>query len=64
MTRVIKLAQVIEITSLSSATIYRLIKTGQFPKQLKLAQRSSEWLLEEINNWLDSKRINRDGGVS
>tara|TARA_B100000787_G_scaffold163048_1_gene144335 strand:+ start:336 stop:530 length:195 start_codon:yes stop_codon:yes gene_type:complete len=64
MTRVIKLAQVIEITSLSSATIYRLIKTGQFPKQLKLAQRSSGWLLEEINNWLDSKRINRDGGVS
>ena len=64
MTRVIKLAQVIEITSLSSATIYRLIKTGQFPKQLKLAQRSSGWLEEEINNWLDSKRINRDGGVS
>jgi len=64
MTRIIKLAQVIEITSLSSATIYRLIKTGQFPKQLKLAQRSSGWLLEEINNWLDSKRINRDGGVS
>ena len=64
MTRIIKLAQVIEITSLSSATIYRLIKIGQFPKQLKLAQRSSGWLLEEINNWLDSKRINRDGGVS
>tara|TARA_B100000795_G_C22645404_1_gene378134 strand:- start:413 stop:607 length:195 start_codon:yes stop_codon:yes gene_type:complete len=62
MTRVIKLAQVIEITSLSSATIYRLIKTGQFPKQLKLAQRSSGWLLEEINNWLESKSINRYGG--
>ena len=62
MTRVIKLAQVIEITSLSSATIYRLIKTGQIPKQLKLAQRSSGWLLEEINNWLESKSINRYGG--
>ena len=62
MTRVIKLAQVIEITSLSSATIYRLIKTGQFPKQLKLAQRSSGWLLEEINNWLESKSLLRKGG--
>ena len=62
MTRVIKLAQVIEITSLSSATIYRLIKTGQFPKQLKLAQRSSGWLLEEINNWLESKSFLRKGG--
>ena len=62
MTRIIKLAQVIEITSLSSATIYRLIKTGQFPKQLKLAQRSSGWLLEEINNWLESKSFLRKGG--
>jgi len=62
MNRVIKLAQVIEITSLSSATIYRLIKTGQFPKQLKLAQRSSGWLLEEINNWLESKSFLRKGG--
>ena len=53
--QVIKLKTVIQLTSLSSATIYRLVKSGEFPKQLKLAERSSGWLLEEINDWLESK---------
>ena len=60
--QVIKLKRVIAITSLSSATIYRLIKNGEFPKQLKLAERSSGWLLEEINDWLESKSTLRNGG--
>ena len=60
--QVIKLKRVIALTSLSSATIYRLIKNGKFPKQLKLAERSSGWLLEEINDWLESKSTLRNGG--
>ena len=60
--QVIKLKTVIQLTSLSSATIYRLIKNGEFPKQLKLAERSSGWLLEEINDWLESKSTLRNGG--
>jgi|TARA_B110000858_G_scaffold12504_1_gene12742 prophage regulatory protein len=60
MNRVIKISEVKQLTTLSNASIYRLIKLGEFPKQLKLAERSSGWLLEEINNWLESKRINRD----
>ena len=62
MNRVIKINKVKELTTLSNASIYRLIKLGKFPKQLKLAERSSGWLIEEINNWLESKRINRDRG--
>ncbi|MDC3345608.1 AlpA family phage regulatory protein [Candidatus Pseudothioglobus singularis] len=60
--RVIKITKVKELTSLSSATIYRLVKNGKFPKQLKLAERSSGWLLEEINDWLESKSTLRNGG--
>ena len=60
--QVIKLKRVIALTSLSSATIYRLVKSGEFPKQLKLAERSSGWLLEEINDWLESKSTLRNGG--
>lgn len=60
--QVIKLKTVIQLTSLSSATIYRLVKSGEFPKQLKLAERSSGWLLEEINDWLESKSTLRNGG--
>ena len=62
--KAIKLAQVKELTTFSSATIYRLIKIGEFPKQIKLAKRSSGWLQEEIYNWLDEKKNARYGGDS
>ena len=60
--KVIKLPQVKELTTFSSATIYRLMKKGEFPNQLKLSERSSGWLLEEIYEWLEQKKISRDGG--
>ena len=62
--KVIKLAQVKELTTFSSATIYRLIEKGEFPRQLKLAERSSGWLLEDIYNWIEEKKDARDGGES
>ena len=62
--KVIKLPQVKELTTFSSATIYRLMKKGEFPNQLKLSERSSGWLLEEIYAWLEEKRISRDGDES
>ena len=46
--QLVKLPVVREMTTFSSATIYRLISKGEFPKQIKLSERSSGWLLEEI----------------
>jgi len=60
----IKLPAVKKITTFSSATIFRLISKGEFPKQIKLAERSSAWLLEEIYSWLEEKKDERDGGDS
>jgi prophage regulatory protein len=62
--QIIKLPQVKELTTFSSATIYRLISKGEFPKQIKLAERSSGWLLEEVYSWLEEKKDERDGGDS
>jgi prophage regulatory protein len=53
--QIIKLPAVIKLSALSSATIYRLIKKGEFPKQIKLSERSSGWLLSEVNKRLDDK---------
>ena len=53
--QIIKLPAVIKLSALSSATIYRLIKKGEFPKQIKLSERSSGWLLSEVEQWLDDK---------
>ena len=53
--KAIKLPRVREITSLSNATIYRLIKQGTFPKQIKLSKRTVVWNMDEIDNWLQEK---------
>ena len=53
--QIIKLPAIIKLSALSSATIYRLIKKGEFPKQIKLSERSSGWLLSEVEQWLDDK---------
>ena len=59
--KVIKLNEVKQITTLSTASIYRQIKDKSFPKQIKLGERSSAWFYEEIMQWLEDKRVERDG---
>ncbi len=51
------------MTSLSVSSIYRLASQGRFPKPIKLAQRSSGWLEQEILDFL-KERINIRGNVS
>jgi prophage regulatory protein len=50
---IIKLYQVQNITTLSRTTIYRLIADGKFPKQIKLSERSSGWVEQEVMDYLD-----------
>ena len=59
--KVIKLNEVKHLTTLSTASIYRKIKDNSFPRQIKLGERSSAWFYEEIMQWLEEKRIERDG---
>ena len=61
--KVIKLNEVKQITTLSTASIYRQIKDKSFPKQIKLGERSSAWFYDEIIQWLEDKRIERDGAA-
>ena len=61
--KVIKLNEVKHLTTLSTASIYRQIKDNSFPKQIKLGERSSAWFYEEIMQWLEEKRIERDGAA-
>ena len=61
MHKIIKLKTVCELTTFSSATIYRLIKKGEFPRQIKLSERSSGWLLDDIKKWLEQRIIKSYG---
>jgi predicted DNA-binding transcriptional regulator AlpA len=37
---------------------------GQFPKQIKLSERSSAWFTDEIYTWLEIKKNIRDADQS
>jgi prophage regulatory protein len=53
MHKILKLNEIKSITSLSTATIYRLMKRGKFPKQIKLSERAAGWLEQDINEYIN-----------
>ena len=53
--RLIKQDTVIEITTLSVPTIYRLMKKGQFPKQIMVSERSARWSESEVLEYINEK---------
>jgi len=59
MKKIIKLPEVKVITTFSRSTIYRLIDMGEFPKQIKLAERSSGWIKQEVEDYIENKINNR-----
>jgi len=60
MKTIIKLPEVKVITTFSRSTIYRLIALGKFPKQIKLAERSSGWIKQEVEDYLENKINDRE----
>ena len=56
----IKLRDVMELTSLSRATIYRFIAEGRFPKQVNLGGYSVAWVESEVMEWLEERIRERD----
>ena len=56
--RLLNLAEVCKMTTLSRATVYRHIADGRFPRPLRLAGRRVAWRFRDICAWLDdSARI-------
>lgn len=53
----IKLKDVISITTLSKATIYRLIKQGSFPNSISLGPRAVAWKLSDIVEWIEMRSL-------
>ncbi|MCB1660361.1 MAG: AlpA family transcriptional regulator [Pseudomonadales bacterium] len=51
--RIIRLREVINRVGLCRATIYNLIKKGQFPNQVSLGLNSVGWIESEVQTWID-----------
>ena len=43
------------IVPFSSATLWRKVKSGQFPSPVKLSTRITAWSVEDIRAWLQSR---------
>lgn len=59
--RVLKLKSVIEKTTLCHSTIYKLISEGGFPRPIDLTGRAVGWVDSEVDDWIMSKVVLRDG---
>jgi len=46
--------------SLSDATIWRMEKSGKFPRRIKLGGNSVGWFVNEVDDWLSQKADDRD----
>lgn len=58
--QMIKIGDVVKKTMLSKATIYRLVNSGQFPKQVIMSERSAIWLEDEVEEFIEDRIRRRD----
>lgn len=57
--RLIDLALVRERTGLSGPSVYRLASKGLFPKPVKVGQRASRWVEDEIDAFIRERIASR-----
>ncbi len=50
--RILRIRTVLGRTGLSRSTLYRKMKEGSFPKQVKLGEHSSGWRESAISAWV------------
>lgn len=51
----LRLPAIMAKTTFSETSIYRLMKTGEFPKPLKLGERAVAWRSDEVDAWIESR---------
>jgi len=54
----IRQRQLLKLLPFSSATLWRLIGRGEFPKPMKLSRNVTAWSSVEIGDWLKSRSGN------
>lgn len=60
-TRLIRLPEVKLRTGLARSSIYRMMEDGGFPRPRKLGPRAVAWLVNDIDQWIDSRPAKPSG---
>ncbi len=58
--RLIRLKEVMNVTGLARATVYKYIKQSQFPASVSLGDRAVAWVESEVEEWILDKIEERD----
>jgi len=53
--RLIKRKEVQQRTTLSTASIYRLMAENKFPRQIKVTGTSVAWNEQEVDEWIEQR---------
>lgn len=57
--QIVRLQEVIKMTSLSRTSIYTNIQQGAFPKPIKIGKRAIGFIRDEIDKWFQTQMTNR-----
>ncbi|GAA0578175.1 hypothetical protein GCM10008942_28870 [Rhizomicrobium electricum] len=60
--RILRIRTVLTRTGLSRSTIYRKMKDGMFPSQVRISEHCSGWRESEISRWMADPMQYRDAG--
>jgi len=58
--RYLRQREVRERVGISQSTLYRMMATGAFPRQVKLSERSSAWIESEVEAFMNARIAERD----
>lgn len=61
--KLLKMRDVMALTSLAKSTIYKYIDTEGFPKQVKLGSGSVAWVEGEVLDWIEAKIAQRGAPI-
>ena len=51
----LRLPQVKEITTLSRSSIYRMVASGEFPKQISIGSNQVVWIKSQVDDWMNQQ---------
>ncbi len=61
--RLIRLKEVMHVTGLARATIYKYMEESSFPKSVSLGGRAVAWEESEVEEWILERLRERDEGL-
>lgn len=60
---IIRLPEVVQTVGLSRPSVYRMMRAGTFPQQVKLGAAAVGWLRAEVEQWINDKAQARPGSM-